>query len=220
MTLVEAAVETLEAALAAERGGADRVELCANLNDGGTTPDADLIATVAKRTRLPVFVLIRPRAGGFVYSDDEIGVMTREIERAGNMGIAGIVTGVLTADDKVDIEETRKLVDAAGGLSVTFHRAFDLTVNLPNSLEQVIDAGVSRILTSGGAATAVEGVDAIAALVAQARGRITIMAGGSIRHHNARPVIERTGVREVHARLVDEASMKSLVDVARRTGSR
>ena len=219
MTLVEAAVETLPEALAAERSGADRIELCANLDDGGTTPSADLITTVAGGIRLPVFVLIRLRAGGFVYSDDEIGAMAREIELATDMGAAGIVTGALTAHDTVDIARTRTLVDAAGGLPVTFHRAFDLTVNLPNSLEQVIDAGVGRVLTSGGAATAVEGVDAIAALVEQARGRITIVAGGGIRQHNARDVIERTGVGEVHARLVDEASMQSLVDVARKTGS-
>ena len=219
MTLVEAAVETLAAALAAERSGADRVELCANLNDGGTTPSIELIATVAERTRLPVFVLIRPRAGGFVYSDDEIGGMTRDIELDATLGISGIVTGALTAHNTVDIARTRRLVDAAGGLPVTFHRAFDLTVDLPNSLEQVIDAGVRRVLTSGGAATAVEGVVAIAALVAQAHGRITIVAGGGIRQHNARGVIERTGVGEIHARLVDEASMQSLVDAVRKTGS-
>jgi copper homeostasis protein len=219
LTLVEAAVETLVSALAAERSGADRIELCANLNDGGTTPSAELIATVAERARLPVFVLIRPRGGDFVYSDDEIGAMAREIALAARMGIAGIVTGALTPDDKVDIERTRTLVDAAGGLPVTFHRAFDLTVNLPDALERLIEIGVSRVLTSGGAATAAEGADAIAGLVKQSHGRITIMAGGSIRHHNARDVIERTGVREVHARLIDETSMQSLVDMARRTGS-
>ena len=217
LTLVEAAVETLASALAAERSGADRIELCPNLNDGGTTPSAELTAKVTERTRLPVFVLIRPRVGRFVYSDDEIGGMAREIELARQMGVAGIVTGALTPDDKVDIDQTRKLVDAAGGLPVTFHRAIDLTVNLSDALEQLIEIGVSRILTSGGAATALEGVDAIAALVAQARGRITIIAGGSIRHHNARDVIEKTGVGEIHARLVDQAGMESLVEVAKRT---
>lgn len=213
---MEAAVETLQAALAAERAGADRIELCANLVDGGTTPSAEMIAAVTGQSRLPVFVLIRPRSGGFVYSDDEIDAMTRDIELAGARRAAGIVTGALTSDGRVDVGQTRGLVKAAAGLPVTFHRAFDLAINLPDALEDVIDAGASRVLTSGGAATALEGADAIAALVAQAGERITIIAGGGVRAHNARDVIARTKVREVHARLVDEESMRSLIDVCRR----
>jgi copper homeostasis protein len=215
LTLVEAAVETLNSALAAERAGADRIELCDNLSDGGTTPGAGLIATVAERSRLPVFVLIRPRAGGFVYSDDEFETMVRDIGLAVRLGIAGIVTGALTPDGRVDAERTRSLVEAAAGLPVTFHRAIDSAVNLPAALEQVIEAGASRVLTSGGAATALEGVDLIATLVEQARERITVVAGGGIREHNVRDVISRTGAREVHARLVDEAQMRGLVQVVR-----
>jgi copper homeostasis protein len=217
LTLVEAAVETLDTALAAERAGADRIELCDNLSDGGTTPGAGLIAVVPERTRLPVFVLIRPRAGDFVYSDDEFDAMIRDVELAGRMGIAGIVTGVLTSDGRVDVERTRILVKAASALPVTFHRAIDSAVNLPVALEAVIEAGASRVLTSGGAATALEGVDLIAELVDQARERITIIAGGGIREHNVRDVIARTGVREVHARLVDEGQMRGLVDVVKRS---
>lgn len=216
MTLVEAAVETLDSALAAERAGADRIELCDNLSDGGTTPGAGLIAAVAERTQLPVFVLIRPRAGGFVYSDDEFDVMIRDVELAGRMGIAGIVTGALTPDGRVDAERTHTLVKAAAGLPVTFHRAIDSAVDLPTALEEAIEAGASRVLTSGGAATALEGVDLIAALVDQARKRITIIAGGGIREHNVRDVIARTGVREVHARLVDEIQMRGLIDVVKK----
>ena len=216
MTLVEAAVETLDSALAAERAGADRIELCDNLSDGGTTPGAGLIVAVVERTRLPVFVLIRPRTGGFVYADDEFDAMLRDIELAGRMGIAGIVTGALTSDGRVDVERTRILVKAASGLPVTFHRAIDATVNLPVALEAVIEAGASRVLTSGGAATALEGVDLIAALVDQARERITIIAGGGIREHNVGDVIARSGVREVHARLVDEVQMRGLIDVVKR----
>ena len=216
MTLVEAAVETLDSALAAERAGADRIELCDNLSDGGTTPGAGLIATVAERTQLPVFVLIRPRAGGFVYSDDEFDVMIRDVELAGRLGIAGIVTGALTPDGRVDAERTHTLVKAAAGLPVTFHRAIDSAVDLPTALEEAIEAGASRVLTSGGAATALEGVDLIAALVDQARKRITIIAGGGIREHNVRDVIARTGVREVHARLVDEIQMRGLIDVVKK----
>jgi copper homeostasis protein len=217
LTVVEAAVETLDFALAAERAGADRIELCVNLSDGGTTPDARLIKDVVQQTRLPVFVLIRPRAGDFVYPDDEFDKMLRDIVSARTMGIAGIVTGALTADSGVDVERTRMLVEAASGLPVTFHRAIDSTPDLPSALEAVIEAGASRVLTSGGGATALEGVDFIAALVKQARGRITIIAGGGIREHNVRDVIARSGVSEVHGRLVAEAQMRGLVDVVRKT---
>jgi len=216
LTLVEAAVETLDSAFAAERAGADRIELCGNLSVGGTTPDAGLIAGIAERTRLPVFVLIRPRTGDFVYSDDEVDQMVRDTELSGRLGIAGIVTGVLTRRGRVDVERTRTLVKAAAGLPVTFHRAIDSAVDLPAALEEVIEAGASRVLTSGGAATAVESVDLIAALVGQARERITVIAGGGIREHNVRDVIARTGVREVHARLIDEGQMRGLVDVVRK----
>jgi copper homeostasis protein len=216
LTLVEAAVETLDSALAAERVGADRIELCENLSDGGTTPGTRLIGAVAERARLPVFVLIRPRAGDFVYSDGEFDQMIRHTELARTLGIAGIVTGALTPDGRVDVERTRTLVEAAAGLPVTFHRAIDSAVDLPAALEAAIEAGASRVLTSGGAATAVEGVDLIAALVGQARERITVIAGGGIREPNVRDVIARTGVREVHARLIDEGQMRGLVDVVRK----
>jgi copper homeostasis protein len=216
LILVDAAVETLDSALAAEHAGADRIELCANLDEGGTTPSQALIASVAERSKLRVFVMVRPRAGDFVYSDDDFAVMVRDIELFGAMSIAGIVTGVLTAEAQVDVERTRILIHAAGGLPVTFHRAIDSTASIAAALEDAIEAGVSRVLTSGGAATALEGADVIAALVNQARKRISIVAGGGIRGHNAREVIARTGVREVHARFVDEAQMGGLVDVVRR----
>lgn len=198
--LIEAAVESLESALAAERAGANRIELCANLSVGGTTPSASLIAAVLDETNLPVFVMIRPRGGGFVYSDDEIDQMLRDIERARSTSAAGIVTGVLTPDARVDVERTGALVNAASGLPVTFHKAFDSTDNLPEALEQLIQIGVSRVLTSGGAPTALEGASAIADLVDRARDRIAIIAGGGVREHNVRELIVRTGVREVHAR--------------------
>lgn len=218
MTLVEAAVENLDSALAAERAGADRIELCDNLNDGGTTPDGKLVAAIVKRIRLPVFVLIRPRAADFVYSESEFDVMVRDIELTRTMGIAGIVTGALDARGRVDVKRTRSLVKAAGGLPVTFHRAIDSAADLRVALDDVIDAGVSRVLTSGGAPTAREGEDVIAALVTQGRERVSIIAGGGIREHNVREVIARTGAREVHGRLVDEAQMRALVDTVRRNG--
>jgi copper homeostasis protein len=218
LTLVEAAVETLDSALAAERAGADRIELCDNLSEAGTPPDGGLVAAIVERIQLPVFVLIRPRAGDFVYSASEFDVMVRDIELTRTMGIAGIVTGALDASGRVDVKRTRSLVKAAGGLPVTFHRAIDSAADLPVALDDVIEAGVSRVLTSGGAPTAREGVEAIAAMVLQARERVSIIAGGGIREHNVRDVIARTGVREVHGRLVDEAQMRGLVAAVRRNG--
>jgi copper homeostasis protein len=216
LTLVEAAVESLEGALAAGRAGADRIELCVNLDAGGTTPSATLIAAAARDMRIPVVVLIRPRAGDFVYTRREIDAMTRDIELAVTTGIAGIVTGALNPDATVNVEQMRTLVKAAAGLPVTFHRAFDSAANLSEALERVMDLGARRVLTSGGAATAEEGADAIASLVDQAGERISIVAGGSIRAHNVRDVIARTGAGEIHSRLVDEARMRNLIDVVRR----
>jgi len=215
MTIVEAAVETIEEALAAKRAGADRIELCANLGVGGTTPSAGLIASVVQQVGHPVFVMIRPRGGDFVYAADEIDAMIEDIDRARPLGIAGIVTGALRSDGSLDVESMRRLMSPAAGLPVTFHRAFDVVANRTEALEQVIDLGASRVLTSGGAATALDGVVAIAMLVDQAGERVSIMAGGKIREQNARDVIARTGVREVHARLENEASMRGLVRVVR-----
>ena len=215
MTLVEAAVETLEDALAGKRAGADRIELCANLGVGGTTPNAGLIASVVQQVNHPVFVMIRPRGGDFVYAADEIDAMIEDIDRARPLGIAGIVTGALRSDGSVDVDSMRRLMSPAAGLPVTFHRAFDVVRNPTEALEQVIDLGASRVLTSGGAATALDGAVAIAMLVDQAGERVSIMAGGKIREQNARDVIARTGVREVHARLENEASIRGLVRVVR-----
>lgn len=175
-----------------------------------------MIAAVTERTHIPVFVLIRPRAGDFVYTRGEIDAMVRDVESAGRMRVAGIVTGALNPDRSVNAEHTLALVKAAAGLPVTFHRAFDSTPNLTDALERVIEAGARRVLTSGGAETALEGANTIAALVGQVAERISIVAGGSVREHNVREVITRTGAREIHARLVDESGMRSLVDVARR----
>ena len=212
MALVEAAVETLQSALAAERAGAGRIELCASLEDGGTTPSAGLIAAATERVRIPVFVLVRPRGGDFVYSADEVDVMKRDIDVARQHGAAGIVIGALDHDHKVDVARTRKFVEASAGLPVTFHRALDFTPSLTEALEHLIGVGVSRVLTSGGAPTALEGVEVIARLVDQASDRITVMAGGGIREHNVRDVIARAGVREVHARAT--SGLRALIELA------
>jgi copper homeostasis protein len=201
MTLVESAVDTLESALCAERAGAGRIELCAGLNDAGTTPSAGLISAAAEKCRIPVFVLIRPRGGAFVYSDADLDVMIRDVETARSLGASGIVIGALDASARVDLPKTRELVRAAKDLPVTFHRAFDLVANLGEGLDQLIEIGVARVLTSGGANTAIEGAPRIAALIKQAAGRIGIIAGGGVRENNVREIITLSGVKEVHARI-------------------
>ncbi|HLA14035.1 MAG TPA: copper homeostasis protein CutC [Gemmatimonadaceae bacterium] len=205
MTLVEASVDTLRSAIIAERAGAGRVELCASLNDGGTTPSAGLIGAVKARVGIPVFVLIRPRGGGFVYSDDDMDVMSRDIAVACADGADGLVVGALDAEGQVDVAITTDLVNKAGGRPVTFHRAFDSTRDPAQALEMLVDTGVERVLTSGGAATALEGADTIARLVDQARGRIVVMAGGGIRENNVRDVVAMTRVTEIHARITSLA---------------
>lgn len=213
--IVEAAVETVEAALAAERAGADRLELCADLANGGTTPSLQLIGAVIAATALPVQVMVRPRAGNFVYTDTEIAQMIKDIELICARNPAGIVTGAITADRQVDAPNVMRLLSAASATPVTFHRAFDRLANPADALEPLIDLGVGRILTSGGASSAIEGIDQLAALVERASGRILILAGGGVRAHNVREIITRTRVREVHARFVDFAQMKALVAAAR-----
>jgi copper homeostasis protein len=146
-------------------------------------------------------VLIRPRGGSFVYTGADIEIMVRDIEVAKSLGAAGVVIGALEGDGGVAVAQTRKLVKAAAGVPVTFHRAFDFTPNLAEALEELVAAGVARVLTSGGANTALEGAARISALVKQAAGRIGVIAGGGIRESNVREIITLTGVDEVHARI-------------------
>jgi copper homeostasis protein len=196
--LIEAAVESPEAALAAARGGAHRLELCSELAHGGTTPDLQLLRSCRSQLAIPIFVLVRPRAGDFLYTDAEHRTMLEQIRRAKDAGAHGIVTGALSAAQQVAEDRTTELVDAARPLPVTFHRAVDACRDLPAALEQLIELGVNRLLTSGGAATAAEGAEQIRALVVQAKGRIVILAGGGITPDSVARVVRETGVREVH----------------------
>ncbi|MFL5560510.1 MAG: copper homeostasis protein CutC [Gemmatimonadaceae bacterium] len=203
--LVEACVDSVESALAAERGGARRVELCDALFDGGTTPSAGMIAACKASVSIPMFVMIRPRGGGFCYSAAERDVMRRDVEAARALGADGIVTGGLRADGEVDVDLVRDLVDAAGGIPVSFHRAFDLTRDLEASLELLAGAGVKRVLTSGGAPTALEGAATLGQLVRRAGERLVVIAGGGVREDNVQRVVAASGVREVHVRLTRTA---------------
>ena len=195
--LVEAAVESLAAALAAAEGGARRIDLCADLAHGGITPDIELLRDSVSRLPIPVFVLVRPRAGDFVYADAEHRTMLEQIRQAKGAGARGIVTGALTAQREIDQNRTAELIAAARPLPVTFHRAFDECPDLSRALEILIQLGIARVLTSGGARTAADGVDQIGRLVKQAQGRIEIMPGGGIDAGNARQIVQ-TGVREIH----------------------
>lgn len=204
--LVESAVESLDDALAALEGGADRLELCANLAAGGTTPPPALVTAVLERIAIPVHVMIRPRGGSFTYSLTELDIMRRDIEAMRELGVDGIVVGVLDSRGVIDTRRTEPLIAAADGLPVTFHRAFDRVRDLRDGLESLIDLGVQRVLTSGSAPTALAGVDVLSDLVAQAGDAIVVIAGGGVRDHNVREIVERSGVREVHARCESDAA--------------
>ncbi|HUQ80819.1 MAG TPA: copper homeostasis protein CutC [Gemmatimonadaceae bacterium] len=199
--LVEACVDSVASSVAAERGGAGRLELCDALFDGGTTPSAGMIAACNEAVSIPVFVIIRPRGGGFVYSDVELDVMRRDIVAARGLGADGVVIGPLGTDGRVHEAQTRALVDAAADIPVTFHRAFDFVPDLDAALATLMKCGVTRVLSSGGAATAREGAPKLASLVSQAGTRMTVMAGGSVREEHVRELVGATGVREVHVRL-------------------
>jgi len=199
--LLEISVETLEAALAAERGGADRIELCRNLSVGGVTPDAELFRAVRAQVQIPIFFMVRPRAGDFVYSGAEFSVMRRSIADAKEFGMDGVVLGVLTKDNRVDVEQTRQLVEFAKPLPVTYHRAFDEAADLPKALEDVMQSGAKRILTSGGAKSALEGAAMLAELIEAAGERIVVVPGAGISAANIRQIAQRTGAREFHSGL-------------------
>jgi copper homeostasis protein len=199
--LLEISVESVEAAAAAERGGAGRVELCSNLSVGGLTPDLVLLRAVPKQIQIPVFVMIRPRAGDFVYSPAEFAQMKKSIAAARDAGASGLVFGILKAKGTVDIGRSRELVELAQPLPVTFHRAFDECPDLSQALEDVVRSGASRILTSGGAASAVKGATNIAMLVAAAGQRIAIVPGAGINAENILQLAAATGAREFHSGL-------------------
>jgi copper homeostasis protein len=199
--LLEICVETLATALAAERGGADRIELCENLAAGGVTPSSELMRATRAQIHISIFAMIRPRSGDFLYTAAEFKEMIGDLALARNCGMDGVVFGLLNADRLVDIERTRALVELARPLPATFHRAFDETPNLQAALESVISCGCRRILTCGGRANAEEGSAVIAELVKVAGNRIEIVAGGGINAANVDCVLQRALAREIHSGL-------------------
>ena len=197
--LLEIASNSVASALAAQQGGADRIELFDNLAEGGTTPSQGSIAVARDRLRIPLFVLIRPRPGDFLYTALEAEIMLRDIAYCRALGCDGVVIGALDADGGIDMPLCRELVSAAGPLGITFHRAFDAARDLPAALERIVTLGCQRILSSGGQASALAGVDVLAGLVAQAGDRIALMAGAGITAANVMEVAERSGCVELHA---------------------
>jgi copper homeostasis protein len=199
--IFELCAETLEACLAARDGGADRIELCSALTEDGLTPSHGLLKMAIADSGLPVHGLVRPRGGNFFYSAEEIQVMEQDILHMAQLGVTGVVLGLLKSDRTVDVEATKRLVDLARPLKVTFHRAFDETPALVQALEDVIDTGCDRVLTSGGQSDAMQGSATLAKLVEQAGDRIEIAVGGGLRLANAAELAARTGAKSFHGSL-------------------
>jgi copper homeostasis protein len=199
--LLEITVESTDAALAAERGGADRIELCADLRSGGLTPTPEAMRNARAALRLPIFAMIRPRSGNFLYTSDEISLMKSQIAQARELRMDGVVLGVLRENASVDVPQLKSLVQFAAPLALTFHRAFDETPDLFQALEDVISAGAARILTSGGASKVPQALATLSKLVQIAANRIIIVPGSGIYPDNFAEVRRSIRAREYHSGL-------------------
>ena len=198
MVKLEVCANGVNSALVAQEGGAYRVELCDNLQEGGTTPSHGQIALARKLLNIKLYPIIRPRGGDFVYSDPEFEIMKMDIQHCKALGCDGLVFGMLTADGKVDVERCKALLEAAYPLPATFHRAFDDSADLFEALEVLISLGFERVLTSGGAPTAMEGIDVLKSLVEVASNRIEIMPGAGVTKDNVALLVKMTSAKSVH----------------------
>jgi copper homeostasis protein len=196
--IFEVCVDSIESALAAERGGADRVELCSDLLEGGLTPSYGVLQVARERLRIGIMMMVRPRGGDFCYSEPEFAAMAHDVRMAKEAGANGVVFGLLTPDGDVDVERTGQLIAAARPLAVTFHRAFDMTRDPFAALEALVALGVDRLLTSGQEPSVLEGLDLIAELVTRARGRIIVMPGGGITDRNIARIRAKVPAAEMH----------------------
>ena len=196
--LIEICVEGIDGLIAAQEAGADRVELCASLLEGGITPSMGTVRTALGLATIPFHVIVRPRGGDFLYSEAEHRSMEADVAMLRELGVAGVVVGCLLPDGTIDEARMTALVKAAGPLAVTCHRAFDMTRNPAEALEALIRCGVGRVLTSGQRDTAVEGADLLAALVRQAGERIIVLGCGALDPFNIASVLARTGLKEMH----------------------
>jgi copper homeostasis protein len=206
---LEICVDTVESAITAQESGADRVELCDNLYEGGTTPGPGTIASARNNLTIAINVIIRPRGGDFLYTDLEYDIMRRDIEYCGELGIDGVVLGILRSNGEIDIERTARLIEFAQPMSATFHRAYDMCPDPIKGLENVISTGAERLLTSGQKEKAVDGSALITDLVRKAGKRIIIMPGSGINHSNISTIARATNAIEFHttARKTIESEM-------------
>lgn len=195
---MEVCCYNLESAIYAEAAGADRIELCANRHQGGTTPSYGMLEVVRKIVEIPIFSMIRPRGGDFLYSKEELEVMLHDIQMAKELGMEGVVMGVLRKDGQVDIEVMSRLIEVVRPMEVTFHRAFDLTPDPIKSLEDIISLGVDRVLTSGQRSSAYHGMAIIKSILESCKGAIIVMPGAGINEENVLQILEQTGAREFH----------------------
>jgi copper homeostasis protein len=196
--LIEIAVDTFRDAVAAQEGGAHRIELCSDLGSDGLSPSVELLREVRRAVTIPIHAMVRPRAGDFCYSEVEFQQMQREVELFCTLGADGIVSGILHPDRTIDIERTKQLVRTAQPVPVTFHRAFDAAVEPMNSLEQIIQTGAARLLTSGQRPSAPEGIPLISSLIRAAHGKIIVMPGAGIDRQTIGSIAAVEGVRELH----------------------
>lgn len=208
--LLEVCVDTVDGALAAERAGADRVELCSALELGGLTPGPGTLAEARERLEIPLVVLVRPRRGDFLYSPADLAAAWRDVEAARAAGADGVALGLLDQQGDLDRERTAALVELARPMTVTFHRAFDLARDRERTLEQLVELGLERVLTAGGASDVETGREALTRLVDRAAGRIAVMAGGGVQPATVAHLVAETGVPEVHlsARVMQPSAMR------------
>nr|WP_300003392.1 copper homeostasis protein CutC [Tissierella sp.] len=196
--LKEACVDSFSEAKRVDELGADRIELCDNLSVGGTTPSLGTIKMAKEKLEAIIFPIIRPRGGNFVFSEEEIKIMEDDIDACWSLNIEGVVIGALKADNTIDEEAVKRLVEAAKTMNVTFHMAFDEIADQKQALDKLIDLGVNRVLTKGGGGKAEDNLTQLKELVDYAAGRINILAGGSVTRDNYRDIVKATGVKEVH----------------------
>ncbi len=196
--VLEIVVYNIESALKAQEGGADRIELCDNPGEGGTTPSFGIIESVRQNVNLDVYVMIRPRGGDFHYTNYEFHSMKRDIYQCQRISVDGVVVGILNADGTLDKKRCKELIDKARPLKVTCHRAFDMTRDPFEALEDCIEAGYDRILTSGHRTTALLGADLIGELIKKASGRIAIMPGSGVNENTVADIVRKTGANEIH----------------------
>ena len=198
----EACVESFEKALEAQNNGADRIELCENLSVGGTTPSYGTVKICLEKLNIPIFPMIRARGGNFVYSKDEIEIMKEDIKVFKDLGVKGVVLGCLTSDNKIDLELTKTLVNLAYPMEITFHKAIDEISNPLDYIEDLVNIGIKRILTSGGKATALEGKDLINDMIKKSNGRLKIVVAGKVTKENLNELSNLISADEFHGKLI------------------